>query len=303
MSLRLFGAVHRFALRGDAPELAEFYPSCGGSPNHGTNEELWIAFESACRTNIPEIIDRLAQAPQTNEVGRSAALRGALDLVAAPSPLPIRLLEIGTSAGLNLLVDQFRLTFDGGTRGPIESAVELEDAWTGNTPASTPVVVTQRRGCDVHPLDAAHPDDALGLQSFVWPDQTDRLARLRGALAMAIETPVEVIQSSAEDFLADASPSNGFLTVIMHSVMWQYMPPDVRATASRHLRRLTNTATESAPVAHISLEPPRAEDDSDVDFRAARRHGGFVITAGCAPFFTDRVVGYCPPHGPPAHWL
>ncbi|WP_083837326.1 DUF2332 domain-containing protein [Gordonia effusa] len=303
ITLRLFGAMHRLALAGRAPDLARAYPSCGGDPAGVTPRDLWEAFESTCRTMQSEITGRLNQAPQTNEVGRSAALRGALDIVAAAAPLPIRLVEIGASAGLNLLVDHFALRWPGGSRGPLTSPVRLDDAWTGNTPPEGDLLIVDRLGCDINPLDATAPDDALSLQSFVWPDQTTRLERLRGALDIASTTTISVRPESADSFLAAIEPSPGVLTVISHSVMWQYLPDDVRAAASDQLGRLAAAATPDAPIAHIGLEPPRTSDDSDVDYRAARRHGGFVITAGCAPHFSDRVVGYCPPHGPPAHWL
>lgn len=301
ITLRLFGAVHRLALTGAAPDLARGYPSCGGSPV--PPDELWAAFESTCRTYRSEIAERLHQAPQTNEVGRSAALRGALDLVVDAAPYPVRLVEIGASAGLNLLVDRFSVRWPGGSRGPASSPVVLDDAWTGNIPGGGEPTIVERMGCDIHPLDATDPDDAVTLQSFVWPDQTTRFDRLRGALEIASDTKVFLQEQSADAFLATIEPIAGVLTVIQHSVMWQYLPDDVRARAARELDRLARTATPAAPVAHISLEPPRTTDDSDVDFRTARRRGGFVISAGCAPHFTDRVVGYCPPHGPPAHWL
>ncbi|NMO04993.1 DUF2332 domain-containing protein [Gordonia sp. TBRC 11910] len=303
ITLRLFGAVHRLALTGAAPDLAAAYPSCGGDPTAMTANELWSAFENACRANESAITARLGQAPQTNEVGRGVALRGALDLAVGAARLPVRLVEIGASAGLNLLVDRFALRWPGGSRGPASSPVTLDDAWTGSIPDDVGLSIVERGGCDIHPLDATAPDDALTLQSFVWPDQRTRLDRLRGAIEIACTTTSSVKNQSADEFLAEIAPTSGIHTVVQHSVMWQYLPDDVRAAATGELERLTRTATPDAPVAHISLEPPRTADDADVDFRAARRHGGFIVSAGCAPYFDDHVVGYCPPHGPPAHWL
>lgn len=303
ITLRLFGAVHRLALCGDAPELAAIYPSCGGDPNGCSTEELWEIFGNTCRRHLTAIADRMRQAPQTNEVGRTAALRGALDIVAGAAPFPVRLIEIGASAGLNLLPDHYALRWPGGFRGPSSSPVMFEDAWTGNIPPEPDLHIVDRVGCDINPLDASDPDDAMTLQSFVWADQTARLDRLRGALRVADANAVSVDRCSADDLLTTVEPTHGVLTVIQHSVMWQYMPDEVRNAATEQLRRLAGSASADAPVAHISLEPPRTADDGDVDFRAARRHGGFIITAGCAPYFDDQVVGYCPPHGPPAHWL
>ena len=55
----------------------------------------------------------LGHPPQTNEVGRAAALLGGLRHVAAEAQLPIRLIEVGASAGLNLRADHFRVTGTG----------------------------------------------------------------------------------------------------------------------------------------------------------------------------------------------
>src|SRR5436305_9981575 len=73
IALRLFGGVHRLALLGRAPELAAFYPSCGGTDGRGA-AAAWPAFLAAVEEHAGELRAGLDQAPQTNEVGRSAAL-------------------------------------------------------------------------------------------------------------------------------------------------------------------------------------------------------------------------------------
>ena len=56
----------------------------------------------------------LDQPPQTNEVGRSAALLGGLLVLVDRFQLPVRLFEIGCSAGLNLRADHYRYRHPGG---------------------------------------------------------------------------------------------------------------------------------------------------------------------------------------------
>src|SRR3954451_24357272 len=91
--LRLFGATHRMALAGDAPELAAHYPSTGGD---GDAEGAWKAFAALIEQH-PVTLER---AVQTNEVGRAAALLGGFLTVAQETGLGLRVLEIGASAGL-----------------------------------------------------------------------------------------------------------------------------------------------------------------------------------------------------------
>lgn len=119
--LRMLGTVHRLVLEGRAPALAEHYPTAGG-----TKDPLaaWPAFRDVLVEHAAEIREGLADPPQTNEVGRAAPLVGGLLTVADATGLPIRLLEIGASAGLNLRADHFRLRHEGGAYGP-ESPVVL----------------------------------------------------------------------------------------------------------------------------------------------------------------------------------
>lgn len=301
--LRLFGTVHRLALAGWAPDLARWYPSCGGvAPGNleasGT-DVAWEAFLATCQDLRAEVEDGLTQPPQTNEVGRSVALRGGLDLTAGLTGLPLRLRELGASAGLNLRADQYRIGTPDGDRGPADSPVVFPDAWRGDLPAHAALHVVDREGCDIAPLDPASEDDALRLQSYVWPDQLERVERMCGALEVARRVPARVVAASAPDYLAGLGPEPGVVTVIQHSVMWQYMSDEDRVAAQQELDRLRHQATTDAPVARVAVEPHRTEDDRDVDFRGL----GFVVTWTCWPHVDTRIVAHARPHGPPVTWL
>ena len=107
LALRLLGGAHALALSGRAPQLAAFYPSAGGTAeSEPGSPRAWAALRQTLAEQGDEIGTWLDHPPQTNEVGRAAALLGGLRHIAAEQRLPIRLIEVGASAGLNLRADQ-----------------------------------------------------------------------------------------------------------------------------------------------------------------------------------------------------
>ncbi len=248
-------------------------------------------------STLDELRQQLGQAPQTNEVGRAAALVGGLHHVVASRPGPVRLVEIGASAGLNLLADRFRVVAaDGHAVGPPTSPVVLDGAWHGPLPpiSARPDVV-ERFGCDTAPLDATTDEGRLRLTSYVWPDQRARLERLRGALALAVaqQVPVVVERSGAVEFLRRLDLVPGTTTVLWHSVMWQYLPPAEQASASVRIEELGAQADRTAGFAHLFLEPPTLTADEPLEF---------VVVLRSWPGGEERVLGTAAPHGLPVTW-
>jgi hypothetical protein len=163
------GAVHRLVLRGQAPELAPFYRSVGGSEGP---DGAWKAFRRVLAANTDELREEVKRPVQTNEVGRSGALIGGFLLVAERFGLPLRILELGASAGLNLRWDHFQYEARGERWGPVDSPVRLCDFDTPPVPPfEVDAMVAARRGCDRNPLDPTSPEDQITLLSFVWCDK------------------------------------------------------------------------------------------------------------------------------------
>ena len=125
IQLRLLAGVFRLVLAGEAPELVGFYPCLGGRE---PARHAWPVMREVIAAHIDEVHAALAVAPQTTEVGRSAALlAGLFDLVATSGMRRIRLLELGASAGLNLLLDQYAFRANSWHFGPSDSKVLIAD--------------------------------------------------------------------------------------------------------------------------------------------------------------------------------
>ncbi len=291
LALRLLGSVHRLVLGGAAPELAPYYPSAGGA---WESDAGWVAFQQVLREHADAVRSRLGQAPQTNEVGRAAALMGGLQHVVADARLPVRLVEIGASGGLNLRADRFCYLDDHGrTHGRRDSPVRLAGAWAGRpVPADVPEVV-ERLGADTSPVDVHTEDGRLTLMSYVWPDQRDRWTRLLAAFVVADETPARVRRQDARALVEDLRLADGTVTVLWHSVMWQYLdPPDQQAVAAR-IEELGAQADRRRAFAHLLLEPGRRTPESEREF---------LVVLRAWPGGTRRILGAAAPHGLPTVW-
>ncbi len=293
LALRLAGSLHRLVLAGEAPRLAEHYPSAGGTWDP---EAAWPAYVATAEEHADRLRHLLEQPPQTNEVGRGAALVGGLLLLDQRFGLPVRLLEVGASAGLNLRADHHRYTdARGRSWGDPDSPVVVEDAWHGDAlPLDRSVRVVERAGCDVAPLDPGSAGDRLTLAAYVWPDQERRRQRLLGALEVARRVPAPVHRLDAASFVEGVDPAPGALTVLWHSVMWQYLPAAQQQRVTARLEDLGSRADEQAPLAHLYAEPVRRTPGSEHEFLVCLR-------SWPGPGETE-VLGGLAPHGVPVTW-
>jgi hypothetical protein len=290
LPLRLLGGLHRLALDGRAPALRRWYPSTGG---HWDGQAAWPDIARAAVDYTDHLRTALGQPPQTNEVGRSAALIGGLLILAHRFGLPIRLFEIGCSAGLNLRAEHYRYRYPGGQWGPADSAVSIDDAWRGQLPPLAAVQIVERHGYDIAPLDASSRDGELTLLSYIWPDQHARLDRLRGAISIARRVSAPLRRRNAVDAVAGLSVAAGTLTVLWHSIMWQYLSADEQAAVGLGIEALGGQARADSPFAHLTLEPGQRTPDSPVEF---------MVRARSWPGGDETLLAACSPHGPPVTW-
>ena len=286
LPLRFLGAIHRLALERRAPELALFFASMGGTPptSERARAHFVRAFEDVVAHQGGQIAAALEWFPQTNEVGRTEGLFAVLRRIQHSFGLPVRLHEIGTSAGLSLRVDELV------HRGIVSDA---QPTW-GDLPS-----IIERVGVDLELVDINSDNGRLHLTSFIWPDHVQRFERLRGALAVAQQIPADLSSADAVEHVRSLRLQPGTTLVLWHSAMWMYLAPEQRAEIVELLAALGDQATAEAPLVHVALEP--------ID--TVHRHV-FRLQVATWPALPDTDLppgldvlwGTAPPSGTPVDW-
>jgi len=248
VGLRLTGGLHALVLSDAAPQLAALYPASE------EDAALWSAIADAFETHSAHLLHWLDSAPQTNEVRRAPAMILAASEAAKQFPgLPLRVSELGASAGLNLLFDRFALDLPQGPYTPPNAVMTLRPDWQGRPADVAPFSVAERRGVDSNPLSTDQPADMLRLRSYLWADQPERMQRTNAALSIA--TPM-VDAGDAGHWLAErlTTPRPGTLEFVYHTVAWQYFPETTKAACTKALTIAAARATPETPLAYLTFE-------------------------------------------------
>ncbi|WP_338467869.1 DUF2332 domain-containing protein [Novosphingobium sp. ZN18A2] len=254
LPLRIAGGIHSLHLSGAEPSLAQLYAG-----NGGIDDVAIVA--GAIRRHEAALLPWLDGPPQTNEAGRSANFIAAM-LWLADKGLPQRFqcLEIGSSAGINLMLARYRYDLAGVEVGPSPGAMHFTPEWQGNPPPAHPIEIVSARGCDVAPVDLTDPAQALRLKAYIWPEHTIRFERMEAAIAEAAKSPPDITPINAADFveaeLARAQEP-GVTRVLMHSIVWQYVPPGQQDRVTAAMEAAGARATPERPLAWIALEANR----------------------------------------------
>ncbi len=193
----LLAAVHYLLLENPDQPLADVYAG-------RADADPAPLFLDLCRSHRDEVMALLVTRHiQTNDCGRSALIGPGLSWLASRLAEPLALVDVGASAGLNLLCDRYRIDYGGrGTTGPAGSPVHIECRVTAGDPpiASTLPPLVARIGIDRAPVDLTDPDDARWLEACVWPD-SGRLGRVRASIRLAQQDPPLVVAGDATDTL------------------------------------------------------------------------------------------------------
>lgn len=254
LPLRVAGGLHALHLKGAEPALAAIYQD-----RQGVDDAAIVA--AAIQAHEAELLPWLDGPPQTNEAGRSANFIAAM-LWLADKGLPPRFecLEIGSSAGINLMLDRYHYDLAGVHVGPDPGAIRFAPEWQGDPPPDRKFEIASTKGCDVAPVDLTDPDQALRLKAYIWPEHTVRFERLEAAIAEAARCRPDLVAMNAADFVETelARPqAAGTTRLLMHSIVWQYVPEDQQARVTAAMEAAGRCATPERPLAWVSLEANR----------------------------------------------
>jgi len=270
----LLAAIHDLLLAGAEHELAAHVPTvAAGRAASGDAGALALDF---CREHRDELAQRLAtRSTQTNEVNRTAALLPAL-VHATPPQAPLRLVELGASAGLNLLADRYAHHYTRGVRGlsvlwgtetPHTPKVTCECDVDGTLPARRPLRIVQRIGVDLQPVDLVDPVARRWLEACVWPEERDRVARLQAAIELARRDPPVVVRGDGLALLGELL-GDDVHPVVWHSWVLAYSSP----ARQRALARTIDTLGARRDMTWIYLEQPSETPGLPTPVVAGARH-------------------------------
>ena len=278
--LRLFGGVHYLELAGIEP-----YALSGD----------WDDFRSALEARR-DFLARFVreQAVQTNEVQRCFALLPALLVLAAEHGAEtLDLVELGPSAGLNLLWDRYAYAYRAGRWGSSELLLRgVEYVPVPQEVLARRPAVRRRLGIDLNPVDVTSDHGARLLHAFIWPGRVERAQRLRRAIAILRREPPTLVRGDYVELLPAvlAQRDAQALTVVFQTASTGYIGREKRA----ELRALLEEAGREGPLGWIST---RAVEELEED-----RHDSYELEVGLWPGGERRFLLRCDFHGNWIRW-
>jgi hypothetical protein len=293
MVLRLAGGLHALVRAGRAPGLAALYPPAA-LPDIAPLAAAVVAVlaDPALDAALHPWLD---SAPQTNEVARSGVLMPGMMVIAGATGLPLRLFELGPSAGLNLCLDRWHYRLGDREAGDPASPVRIAPEWRGEPLPDLPdIQVISRAGIDLNPLDVRDPATADRLLAYVWPDQPARVARAAAAISAVAADPPPIAHGDAAAFVAaHVAPEAGSCGVVFHSIAFQYFPAESRAAIAAHMASAGAGASPEAPLAWLRYEMEGGQIGALPTLRLTLWRGGEP---------QERLLAHAHPHGTFLQW-
>ena len=254
LPLRVAGGLHALHLGRHEPGLVPLYTGQRVS-------DVTALLADVLERREAFLLPWLDGPPQTNEAGRSWAFAAAmLWLVERGLPARLSLNELGSSAGINLMMGRYAYDLGGVRCGASDPAIVLAPEWRGEPPASEKYEIVSAQGCDVAPLNLTDAAQAARLKAYIWPEATQRFARMEAAIAAAHEARPEIEQMSAAEFVErvlDKPVERGVTRLIAHSVMWQYVAQGEQQRIKTLMSQAGANVSANAPLAWVSLESNR----------------------------------------------
>lgn len=286
---RLNAGLHAIARSGRHADLTALYDEAqaGQVPEPS---RLDIVLSRALADCQQELLEWMSGPTQTNEVARVAGLAAVLMELDSRTPMQSSLLELGSSAGLNLNLAHYDLRLGAQRAGDPDSAVQIAPRWIGPSPQGGRIRIARAKGVDLNPLDVRREADSERLHAYIWPGEQVRAQRLGAAIALAHLHPPQVDRGSASEWLAHelslAQPPSE-RRVVFHSMVAQFLPVAERKMVDLALAEAGRKATPSAPLVRIGLEWNEARTAVEVTVTQWDGHpysGQPAVVAECHPY-------------------
>ena len=264
------GATHLLLLKGARHPVSAFFPSVSNAS--APDEDPYPYFREFCIQHGRQIIELIStRLVQTNVVRRCACLLPAFSIVAERTRgLPMSLVEIGTSAGLNLLWDRYGYDYGEGWRyGDASSVVQLTCDTRGVAlpPISEPFPdIALRVGIDLNPIDLSDPEAILWLRALIWPEHRGRVETLKAAIEIARRNPPKLLAGDALDLLSEilnSAPDDSALCVFHTHTVNQFSDE-----AKERLSAMLDKHGSERDLFVISIEAQRGIDGALVELVA-----------------------------------
>lgn len=289
----LLAAVHYLLLRGEADHPLKFYfPNLAGRAR--AEDDPWPAFRNFCRKYRGALEPLIAgRVTNTNEVGRSAFLHAAFRALAAAEGEPLHLVEIGPSAGVNLIWDRYGVRYTRGDEaflaGARQARLVIDMPLRGEAlpPLGPSPAVATRLGLELNPVDVASREERDWLKALVWPDHVTRFARLDRALEILRADPPEIRAGDALELLPGVlgGIAPGGAVCVYHTMAVYQFSSAMKA----RLEEIFASASRVRTIHRLSLE----WDGAQYPLLLAKYHDGAR---------TERRLGFCDPQGAWLEW-
>lgn len=292
-------AVHYLLLTGVEHPLRAHYPNL---VDQASTADPMPALTDFCQHYGPDIAALVGvRSTQTNEVGRCSLFLPALAMVADECGDLVHI-DMGTSAGLNLLLPRYGYRYTPGVTVNADASLVLDCATRGAVPSLTQLPSIARSiGVDLSPIDVHDENETRWLEACVWPDDTARFTRLVAAIGMARDATLDIRQGDAVDMLEptvlDAARSGH--PVITNSWVLNYLPYERRCDYLATLDRLGEDLDLSwvlaeAPAQTAGIPIPTHAEPEEITVLALVRWRRGVRTV--------QRLATCHPHGAWLHW-
>lgn len=254
----ILAALHDLALAGQTPALATaFSMTTTPSASRPGGPEVGQVAVGVVVGMGDLLVERVTgRKVRDDEGGRHAVLYPAVGEVARRVGAgSVGLIDVGRSAGLNLIVDRVGIAYSNGqSLGDGTSAVQVSASVVGDgrLPSAPMPEVVSRVAVGGDLVDVTDVDEARWLRACVPPDQVGQLARLGAELDFAAADPPELVSGEIVEVLPEAiamTPDDVLPVVI---TTWALSSLDLEGRL-RFLQRLHEAATRR-PVAWVSVE-------------------------------------------------